>query len=413
MRILLITGTGCALKSDLRPSTAGWAAHSFRPADWRGPAALLCCAMRMEDLFALAAELGKDRCGVVTAAALRLAGADPDTIRDALCRYWQAPVRGVYLRHRQPPSTAELAHVALAHAGHGSVLTGVLAARAHRLRWVPELPGAMVLVAPHLRRVNSEGKVLVRRCAGLGELVTTAWNGVPIAPVQQVVVDTCRQLLAVRKADLGPRPTLVRRAWFEQWCLRDIRGLVLGAVADKRCTVEELRAVLDAGATRDSALIRRACNDAARGAASPPEAELVDDLLEYGVPFACNVELWDGEILVAVLDAYLIGTGVGAELDSEEAHGETDALDATLQRHKRVKAYGLELCHITPTRYRGSPAAFHAELFAEAKAQLARGAGDPPGLRMVLRGPVLRGPRRADPPYWLPRPPALPAADAA
>ena len=369
--------------------------------------------MRMQDLFTLAAELGRDRCRVVTAPALRLAGADPDTISDAVRHHWQAPVRGVYLPHRRPPSEPELAHVALAHAGHGSVLTGRLGAIAHGLRWVPELPGAMVLVAPHVRRVGSEGQVLVRRCGALDELVTTEWHGVPVAPVPQVVVDTCRQLLGVRKADLALNPTLARRAWFEQWCLRDIRGVVLGAVADKKCSVEELLAVLDAGAMRDSALIRRACGDAARGAASPPEAELVDGLLEFGIPFLCNVELWDGEVLVAVLDAYLLGTGVGAELDSVEVHAEAGALDGTLQRHRRVKAYGVELCHVTPGRYRQSPQAFHGELFAEVRSQLARGNGDPARLRLVPRGPVLCGPRRADAPYKLPRALSLLTTDVA
>src|SRR4051812_3270847 len=290
--------------------------------------------MRSDELDALATVLGASSAGVLTAPRLRLAGADPDAGKAAVRTRWQAPVQGVYVPHREELSPCELGHVAVAHAGPGAVLTGLMAARILGLRWVPDLAGAMVLVAPEVRRSSSQGLVLVRRCARLTCLETTEWEGLLVAPVAQVVVDACRQSLAARRAGLDGPTTLRQRAWFEQQSLRDIRGLVLGAVADERCTLEELEAVLSAGSMHDSALIRRACRDAARGAASPPEAELVDDLLEYGVPFLCNVELWDGHTLVAVLDAYLLGTAVGAELDSEEVHAEADALDATLQRHK-------------------------------------------------------------------------------
>jgi hypothetical protein len=359
--------------------------------------------MRLDDLSALAAELGATTHGVVKASELRLAGALPDAVACALRSRWQAPVRGVYVLHRNPLSDPELAQVAVAHAGPEAVVSGALAARLHGFRWLPDdLVGVVALVPPETRRVGSQGTVLVRRCSALTTMQTRAWEGLRLAPPGQVVVDTCRQLLAVRGAGAhGP----VRRqsgGWFESWCLRDIRGIVLGAVADGYCTATELRALVDAGAMRDSALIRRACVDAARGAASPPEAELVDGLLGCGVTFACNVELWHGELLVAVLDVYLIGTGVGGELDSKEAHAREDRLDATLRRDRRVSGYGIELLHVTPSRYRSDPAQFHQDLFAQVRARLSKGLGDPPGLRLVLRGPVLRGPRVGSPPYRLP-----------
>lgn len=357
--------------------------------------------MHRDELAAVAADVGADAAGVMTAALLRRAGADADAVKRALASSWQAPVRGVYLPHRRVLTDVELAHVGLAHAGPDAVVSGLLAARALGLRWLPEdIPGVLMLVPAETRRKAVENQVPVRRIAGLSDLSTQLWNGVPLAPTAQVVVDSCRQLLAFRR----PPHRRATGPAFEAWCLRDIRGIVLGAVADRHCTVAELREVLERGAMRDSALIRRACVDASRGAASPPEAELVDGLLEHGILFACNVEVWDDDVLVAVLDVHLIGTGVGGEIDSKEAHERADLLDATLLRHSRVESYGTKLCHVTPTRYRSDPAAFHAELFAEARSRLARGLGDPPGLRYVLRGPVMRGPKVSNPPYRLPSP---------
>src|SRR3954454_1171161 len=155
--------------------------------------------MRRDELDALATGLGASSAGVLTAAQLRLAGADPDAVKVALRHRWQAPVQGVYVPHRDELSAGELGHVAVAHAGPGAVVTGLLAARILGLRWVPSLAGAMVLVAPEVRRRGSEGLVLVRRSAALPAMVTTEWAGLLVAPVAQVVVDACRQVLAVRR----------------------------------------------------------------------------------------------------------------------------------------------------------------------------------------------------------------------
>ncbi len=355
--------------------------------------------MRLNELFVLAHRLGDGTHGVVSAAELRLAGADPDTVKAAVHRHWNRSLRGIYVPHRDPLTPAELGHVAVKHAGPGAVLTGLLAARAVGLRWVPDVPGAMVLVAGEVRRRGSEGVVLVRRCAGLDQLETTLWEGLHVAPVAQVVVDSAHQVLAWRRTELLDAPARYRSAWLEERCLRDVRGLLLGAVTDGRCTTEAVLAVLDAGAVAGTALTRRACRDAQAGAVSPPEAELVDGLLSYGVPFFCNVEVWRGDVLLGVLDVWLEGTGVGGEMDSKAFHAEADLLDATLLRHSGLSRAGLELCHITPKRYRADPSAFHRTLFGAVSERRQRGLGDPQDLRFVPRGPRLQGPKGVLPPY--------------
>ena len=345
--------------------------------------------MKLSELFALADTLAVR--GVVRAEQLRAVGADPDTIALAVAGHWQAAVRGTYVLHRNPLTDVELAHVGRAHAGPGSLVSGTVAARAYGMRWIPDdVPGAVMLVPHDTRRQDSSGTMTVRRCRHFDDLASRSWQGLLIASPARVVVDTCRQVVAHRKATWAGVRT-ARRDAYDARCLQDVRGIVLGAVADGLCTPDEIGAVLATGNRRDSALVKRACLDAERGAASPPEAEQVDGLLEHNVPFLCNAELWDGDRLVAVVDALLLATGVGSEMDSEERHGNEVSLDATLVRHGRVDASGVRLLHVTPKRYRASPEAHHQDLFAEVRRRQAQGLGHPPGLRIVPRGPVLCG----------------------
>ena len=334
--------------------------------------------MDKHTLYALAARLGADSHGVVTAAELRGAGADPDAVAAALEREWQrTPLRGVYIIDDRPITDVVKGHAAVKHAGPDAVVTGLLACHWYELRWVPESEAVQVLVEPERRRRGSEGWVLVRRFCDINRLATIEYEGLLLAPIAQSVVDGSRELSE----------------------LQDVRGLVLGAVADGRCTAKELLAILDAGAVAGTALARRACRDAERGATSPPEAELVDVLLGYGVPFYCNVEVWVNGEFLGVADVWLVGTGVGGEQDSREHHGDSDKLDSTLLRDKRFTRAGAVLAHVTPTRFRLAPDAFVWEMFHEVLNRQAKGLGDPPGLELRPRGPLLQGNVRTPPPY--------------
>ena len=216
-------------------------------------------------------------------------------------------------------------------------------------------------------RRQSGDDVLVRRAADLADLPTWSWGGVPVAYPARLVVDGARECQS----------------------LRDVRGLVLGAVADRWATTDDLLALLDAGAVRRTAWTRRAVLDAWRGAASPPEAELVDELLGCGHPFYVNPEVRLNGRLLGVVDVYLVGTGVGAEMDSRERHDDVEALDDTLARHDHADRFGLRLVHVTPGRFRADPAAFRARLLAEVADRRRRGLGEPAGLEVLPRGPLL------------------------
>lgn len=275
--------------------------------------------------------------------------------------------QGTYLLGGTTLDDVQRGHVALAMAGPDAVLTGLYAARLLRLRWVPDGGDVQVLVPADRRRRGSEGWLLVRRCGWIGELRVLPVNGLRVAPVAQVVVDACRKVTS----------------------LQDARGLVLGAVADRRCTVAEIRAILRKSAPAGTAWVRRACRDAERGATSPPEAEAADEFLGKGLPFYVNCGVLLGGVLLGVADVWLLGRGTGGELDSREWHAGAEDLDATLGRDKDFRVAGLWLEHITPVRFRADPPAFFAAVRGAADRRTALGILEPPGLTLKPRGPLL------------------------
>ena len=298
---------------------------------------------------------------IATAHTLGAAGADR-LQRKRIVRAGQlVPVlRGIYALG--DPGPRERVHAAVQRGGPGAIVTGLWAARWLGLRWVPPNDRPQVLI-PAERRRTSSAEVLIRRAHDHDDVETWTRDGLRVAHADRAVVDGCRELSV----------------------LGDVRGLVLGAVADRWCSAEELSDLLSRGAVGGTALIRRAVLDAERGAASPPEAELVDKLLRRRVSFIANPELWLDGRLVGTPDVYLLGTGVGGELDSKERHGEAELLDATLQRHGRFADAGLWLEHVTPARFRRDPDAYVDVLLTRAAAHR-----EPAGLRVVHSGPVRR-----------------------
>ena len=306
--------------------------------------------MRASEVVRRAERLSRDSYGVVTAGDLRLAGVDRKVV-ERLVRNgrWTRLWRGTYLVDGHQPGPLVMAHAAVKHAAPASgtdlplpVVTGLAGARAVRMRWVPSGARVQVLVSKDVRRLSNE-HVLVRRAHDLAEVPTWQWGGLAVAEPARLVVDGARECRT----------------------LRDVRGLVLGAVADRLTSAAQVLEVLQQGAVGGTAWCRRAARDAADGAASPPEAELADDLRGCGHPFYLNPDVHVQGRFVGRFDVYLVGTGVGGEVDSRERHEEADLLDQTLLRHQRAHAFGISLLHVTPTRFRADPAAFTAGLLAE------------------------------------------------
>jgi hypothetical protein len=301
---------------------------------------------------------------VITSAGLAIADIPNDHAeREVAEKRWLRGARGVYLTHAGPASDAELCQIARAHVGEEFIVTGLVILRAFGLPWLPTDPRIHVLVPPESRRTSS---VLVRvtRTSSYNSLETWTRHGSRFAEAGCATIDAARSSKT----------------------LQEVRGIVLGAVARRRATVEELTAYVEAGQRNGSALVRRAVADAARGCASPPEAELVDELIGRGRPFYVNPQIWLDGVLLGSTDVWLVGTGTGGEVDSQERHGDEVGVENTYDRHERITTPGLQLVHLSVARIRRNVTEAADHLLARARTgppQLA-------GLVIVPQGPLLR-----------------------
>lgn len=312
---------------------------------------------------------------LVTLAQLRAAKLDADIARRAAAAgQWCDVLPGAWLRSPGPVERRHRQEAALALSTPDGMLTGVDACAALGLRDVPHDPLVSLLVpADWRRRLGPEVRVLRTG----DEVHSLELAGLRVAEPTRAIVDAARGC----------------------GTLRDARALVTAAVADRWAAVHDLRPVLDAGPQRGSGLARRAIDAAAAGCRSAPEAEVaeaVEEAVRRGrlPPYVLNPELFFDGTKIGEPDGWLVGLGLGWEVDSYRHHGSVGDLDATLLRHERFAHVQLELVHITPTRFRRSPAAFIDTLCARAAERRALPVAEPPGLVVVARrSPVSIPPR--------------------
>lgn len=307
--------------------------------------------------------------GVVTRGQLRALGVDHHL---AGREGWLRLASGVWLDGAGPPSDRQLLWASRLHVGPGAVVTGALACRCWKLRDAPVRPVADVLV-PNGRRHRAGPHVMVHQSTR--PLPFSRPGSLPLVEPARAVADAAR--------------------WSRS--LREVRALVLGAVADGRVTVGVLREELAAGGRRGSTHLARSLVDAERGAASAPEAEAVDALLglprgQRLPPLLVNPALYLDGRLLGRPDVYLPDLGLGGELDSERHHGSTSDLDQTLLRHGRFADARLELTHVTPARLRADPVRWARDFAERARRRAEHGLAPPHGLVVVPAGPLLVSP---------------------
>lgn len=252
---------------------------------------------------------------------------------------------------------------AVAHAGPDAVVTGWAACRLLRLAYADDTGAVPVLVPPGRRRISTEH---VRVMPTLRPPQWRWCDDVRVAAPARAVVDSGRAL-----------PDL-----------RSVRALVLASGVPH----DDLLAELDAGAKGRSALCRRALLDLLCGAASAPEAEVLEHALAVAsrLPrFLLNPDVFLGGTFLGRPDGWLVGAGLGWEVESREFHAGDEAFEHTLLRADRFLEHGLPLLHLTPRRIRELGAATGELLVATVGAAAARGAVEPRDLRVVPRGPLL------------------------
>jgi len=313
--------------------------------------------------------------GLVTRAALVAAGIDAD-LGDRLVREgtWLRLAPSIYLTGSGPPTDAQLVEAARLHVGDGAVVTGLIACRALGMSDVPDERLVEVLIGPGTRSASSPF-VLVHQTSRPAKTWTR--GGCPYAHPARAVVDGARRL-----------PDL-----------RTVRALVLGAVCRRSCTAEELRDEVEQGAVRGSGLVRRAVDDALAGAWSAPEAEAaahVGAAVAAGrlPPFLLNPVLRTSAGRVGQPDGYVVGTGVGWQVQSRRHHAGEQDLETTLAVHDAYAAHDLTMLHLTPRRLRTLGPGW-VELLIDAVVARA-GRGEPEGLVVEQRAPLQTGWKRPD-----------------
>jgi hypothetical protein len=309
--------------------------------------------------------------GLVTRASL-VAGGVHDDLADRLVRQrlWRRLAPSVFLSSDLPPTDPQLVSAARLHAGDDVVVTGAVACRALDMPYAPQEPVVEVII-PSGTRVVSTPYIVVHQ----SDRQTPTWvrAGVRHAMPLRAVVDAGRRLDD----------------------LRTVRALLLGAVCRGFCSAAELAAEVEAGPQRGSGLVRRAADDALAGAWSAPEAEAAD-LVGRAVragrlpPFLLNPTLHVSGRRVGMPDGWVVGTGVGWQVDSREFHAEEDDFDATLAVHDGFAEHGLTLLHVTPRRLRRLGPAW-VELLVGAVAARPPGSAEPPGLVVRASGALQTG----------------------
>lgn len=305
------------------------------------------------------------------------AGVDPHLpAREVAAKRWQLMCRGIYLASIDPATDEQRAWCAQLAGGEGAVVTGAVACRLHGVADVPDVSMAALVECD---RQRSPGDDVVCLRTAREAFVRERDDGIRLADVTRAVIDTARMTQS----------------------LRDVRALVMAAMNGGHTVASLLRKELDAGPQRGSALSRRALDDWDDGARSAPEAEAADWLREEArarrcPPFLLNPVLYLDGVRIGSPDVYVVGTGLGNEMDSKRHHGAADDLDATLSRHAVFAAAGVSLEHITPHRFRRDPSRWASNFAAVARQRLGQ---EPPGLVVVPVGPEqpVRGRRRRSP----------------
>lgn len=269
---------------------------------------------------------------------------------------WQRLLPGVYLTVTGTPTGDQRDMAALLYAGSGSVITGAAALRRHGIR-APAGPLVDVLVPASRRRQNA-GFVVIHLTTRIPPMVATNAQ-IQFALPARAVADAARSLNS----------------------LPEVRGLVAGAVQQRRCTLAQLIDELASGPVRGSGHLRAALAEVSGGIRSVREAELRDLIAHAGLPMPLfNARLYRGDVLIAVPDTWWPDAGVAAEVDSREWHLSPEQWEHTMRRHDRMAAAGILVLHFSPRQIRDDP----AEVISVMGSALRTRHGQPlPGIRAL------------------------------
>ncbi|GAA1196864.1 hypothetical protein [Prauserella alba] len=263
---------------------------------------------------------------------------------------WQRLLPGIILLENSPPTLDQQLTAALLYGGPGALITGVHACRRQGLRLnkfgtTARDPEKIHILIPHTHRVESSGFVLVERTRRMPR--STYIDGVPVAPVRRAALDAARRL----RAD------------------EPVANLLFEAMQRGHCTPGDLRAELDIGGQRGTAIPRRILGEIThlRSVAELDAKRLTAAMSRP--PTHWNVKLFspDGRY-IATPDAWWDDVGLAWEIDSAEFHFSRDAYDRTVKRNSRYGQASVPVVQTLPSELRGNPSTVRSELEAAYRA---------------------------------------------
>jgi len=272
-------------------------------------------------------------------------------LRIAASGPWQRLLPGVYLTVTGTVTQEQREMAALLYAGSASLITGLAAARRHRLR--PPGHDVVDLLVPWTQRRQSIAYVRVHRTRRMPPRMYVTGK-IRFAEPPRAVADAARSM-----------------SRFD-----DVRAIVCEAVQRRACTLDDLAAELAAGAAVQSALLRAALAEVADGVRSVAEADFRVLILSSDLPspvFNAQLTGADGT-LIAVTDAWWQEAGVAAEIDSRAYHLAAADQDRTTDRHDELTAHGILALHFAPRRVKDDPAG----ILDEIRRAIAKGLQRPP-----------------------------------
>ncbi len=283
-----------------------------------------------------AVDVAESQCGVVTRRQLLAAGLSRETLRWRVGRDWRLLLPGVYALQTGPPSEQQRLVAAQLVAGEGAWLAGSTAAALHGLRArTVTLPIRVLVPAP--RRSRRIAWVDVRSTTLLGEPVMER-GPLRLGCLARAVVDAAAETPDERSA----------------------RAVVIEAVQRRLVRLDDLEHWVDARGRRGSGRLRRMLAEAADGAWSVPEADLLALLRtsrQLPVPVANPVLLGPrGEALTSP-DVWFDDVGLAVLVQSRAFHADGLDWEATVEQGSDLSAMRVVVIGVTPASLARDPGA--------------------------------------------------------
>jgi len=169
---------------------------------------------------------------------------------------------------------------------------------------------------------------------------------------------------------------------------RSVQQLLVSATQRRHVREDDLRAELEAGATRGSRVTREALRLVATGAWSVPEADVLTELARSSV----LPRVWPNPVLTSVLDGtrlpspdfWIDEVGLAGQVHSRQFHARDADWEGTVAADTVFGEYGVPLISVTPGGFAADPAAFRGRV--ERAFAAARLSGARPPVLMTPRG---------------------------